>query len=119
MVRSKPLKAHSLKSLLNDVMDESIDWTSRLTALRMLHNRIMTLPLEELRKQSVWVYGEDSLLHMSVADLKLPLDAIARLCSSLGVDYTDDHGYTAIMFAAQQGENHMVEYLARDLQADL
>jgi ankyrin repeat protein len=109
----------NLKKLMNEERD-ACDWFARYAMRLKMHNRIKKLSEEELKKEATWKEGEKrSVFHRAAGNLRLPFDAIDRLCDALGIDSKDTNGNTVIMYAASIGNYDIVEYLARNKQADL
>jgi ankyrin repeat protein len=125
-------EGRNLNELLKESFDSSSEWSVRHAARLMIYNRIMKLSMEELKREAAWKAGEDdSVLHQAAGDLPLPvdaitrlcaavpIDAITRLCAAVGIDCKDARGRTVIMHAAAYGYYDIVQYLARNKQADL
>jgi hypothetical protein len=111
----------NLKELVNEEhVCESSEWFARHALLLKIYNRIMKLSEKDLKKEAAWQKGEKwSVFHRAAGSLLLPFDAIVRLCDALAIDCKDMNGNTAIMYAASIGNHDIVEYLARNKQADL
>jgi hypothetical protein len=110
----------NLARLRNDAMDFSNDISVRRATWFGLYKRIMKLSRDELKKEAAWKEGEaKSVLHLAAGFLHSPLDAIERLVDALGIDYKDAQGGTAVMHASAYGNCDILEYLARNKQADL
>jgi hypothetical protein len=102
------------------MLKSKYNWTDRRAAWLKLYKRIMELSMEDLtREATVRENNKCSVLHLSAGLLKLPLNAVDRLCEAVGVDAKDRHGYTVIMRASSSGEHAVVEYFARNKRADL
>jgi hypothetical protein len=84
-----------------------------------MHSRIAMLSLVQLEEEASWKEEEASVMHSAAGSLHLLFAAIDRLVTALGIDYKSSYGSTMIMYAAASANYDILEYLARNKQADL